>query len=157
MCFTRYVAARPHAHTPCLRDQFCRVQIQILLHLLLLSLPGERAAAPAPAEAESLPLPPSLSPKKPKKRKRKERERGRAEEPPPPPLEELLESYMDKMAMWQLMQSVDSSLDRGQARKSGKGKEKAQDDRDWMQAFCEDVVEPLYVSASSSAGPRGVD
>ncbi|RDX44496.1 hypothetical protein OH76DRAFT_1095240 [Lentinus brumalis] len=120
------------------------VQIQILLHLLLLSLPGERAAAPAPAEAESLPLPPSLSPKKPKKRKRKERERGRAEEPPPPPLEELLESYMDKMAMWQLMQSVDSSLDRGQARKSGKGKEKAQDDRDWMQAFCEDVVEPLF-------------
>ena len=27
----------------------------------------------------------------------------------------------------------------------GKEKEKEQDVRDWMQAFCEDVVEPLYV------------
>ncbi|KAI0700226.1 DNA replication regulator SLD3-domain-containing protein [Cerioporus squamosus] len=120
------------------------VQIQILLHLLLLSLPGERAAAPALAEADSLPLPPSLSPSKPKRRKRKERERERAEEPPLPPLEERLESYMDKMAMWQLMQSVDSSLDRGQATNGSKGKEKATDGRDWMQAFCEDVVEPLF-------------
>ena len=90
-----------------------------------------------------------LSPSKQKPKKRKRREREAQPEQLPPPLEERLESYMDKMATWQLMQTVDSSLDRTQGTRpsngKGKEKEKEQDGRDWMQAFCEDVVEPLYV------------
>lgn len=132
-----------------------RVQIQIILHFLLVSLPGDRVAPTSEdarqAIAESLPLPPPLSPSKSKKRKRKQK----AAEPPPQPLEERLESYMDKLAMWQLMHSVDSTLSRGDAPKTAgaKGKEKERkqndDDRDWMQAFCEDVVEPLFVPSTS--------
>ncbi|KAI1793673.1 DNA replication regulator SLD3-domain-containing protein [Ganoderma leucocontextum] len=126
------------------------VQIQVLLYFLLVSLPKDRAGPSIEdartAIADSLPLPPSLSPSKPKKRKHKDRGRGRAQDPPPQPLEERLESYMDKLAMWQLMQAVDSSLGRGETSRSavGKEKDKQKDDRDWMQAFCEDVVEPLF-------------
>ncbi|KAI0354521.1 hypothetical protein OH77DRAFT_1481911 [Trametes cingulata] len=144
------------------------VQIQILLHFLLLTLPGSAAAPPADARADAasrLPLPAALSPSKSKKRKRRGREkekeqgrdRGRAPSPQPLPLEERLESYMDKLAMWQLMRSVDSSLGLRQghghagsaavasaANGLDKGKGKLKDDRDWMQAFCEDVVEPLF-------------
>ncbi|KAI0367080.1 hypothetical protein BV20DRAFT_1001082 [Pilatotrama ljubarskyi] len=141
------------------------VQIQILLHFLLLTLPGNGAAPLAEAQADAaslLPLPAPLSPSKSKKRKRrgreKEKEKERAPSPQPPsqPLEERLESYMDKLAMWQLMRSVDSSLGLGPGYGRGdsagnsagngldKGKGKVKDDRDWMQAFCEDVVEPLF-------------
>ncbi|KAM5545732.1 hypothetical protein V8D89_000770 [Ganoderma adspersum] len=126
------------------------VQIQMLLYFLLVSLPRDRAAASSEdagtAIADSLPLPPSLSPSKSKKRKHKDRGRSRTQDPPPQPLEERLESYMDKLAMWQLMQAVDSSLGRGETSISaiGKGKQKQKDDRDWMQVFCEDVVEPLF-------------
>lgn len=154
VCRLPAVPVRAHcSHARLPWHQSSRVQIQIILHFLLLSLPGERAAAPAPAEAEAeaqpLSLPPSLSPSKPKPKKRKRREREAQPEQLPPPLEERLESYMDKMATWQLMQTVDSSLDRTQGTRpsngKGKDKEKEQDGRDWMQAFCEDVVEPLYV------------
>ncbi|TBU43733.1 hypothetical protein BD309DRAFT_85764 [Dichomitus squalens] len=123
----------------------------MLLHFLLISLPGDHAApytkSAQAAIAEPLPLPPSLSPTKPKKRKHKDRGTGRALDPPPQSLEERLESYMDKLAMWQLMQSVDSSLNRGRhmsGSAADKGKGKQTDDRDWMQIFCEDVVEPLF-------------
>ena len=55
---------------------------------------------------------------------------------------------MDKLAMWQLMQSVDSTLGLGhedptKSAANGLGQDKQKDDRDWMQTFCEDVVEPL--------------
>ncbi|KAI0668159.1 DNA replication regulator SLD3-domain-containing protein [Trametes maxima] len=135
------------------------VQIQILLHFLLLTLPGNGAspfagAQPDPADAFPLP-PPPLSPSKSKKRKRKERVMGHGVPPPaaPPgvgaaptqPLEERLESYMDKLAMWQLMRSVDSTLGhRAPAVSESAAHGKQKDGRDWMQAFYEDVVEPLF-------------
>ncbi|KAH9895650.1 DNA replication regulator SLD3-domain-containing protein [Cubamyces lactineus] len=128
------------------------VQIQILLHFLLLSLP--RTGAIPSADKLSDPsayfqLLPQLSPSKSKKRKRRDREKDQAPPPPPQPLEERLESYMDKLAMWQLMQSVDSTLGLGHADSAksaanGLDQGKQKDDRDWMQAFCEDVVEPLF-------------
>ncbi|KAI0773085.1 DNA replication regulator SLD3-domain-containing protein, partial [Trametes elegans] len=124
------------------------IQIQILLHFLLLTLPGNGAAPSADTQSESaksLPLPPSLSPSKSKKRKRRAREKAEAPPPPPQPLEERLETYMDKLAMWQLMRSVDSTLGLGHAdptKSAANGQKK--DDRDWMQAFCEDIVEPLF-------------
>jgi len=46
---------------------------------------------------------------------------------------------MDKLAMWQLLRSID---DHGLSTSSN-GKSK--DDRDWMQAFCEDVVRETFV------------
>ncbi|OSC99627.1 hypothetical protein PYCCODRAFT_1394935 [Trametes coccinea BRFM310] len=128
------------------------VQIQILLHFLLLSLKGNdpTSLANEPSDlAASLPLPPSLSPSKSKKRKRRDRGRDHAPPAPAQPLEERLESYMDKLAMWQLMQTVDSSLGLGDmesANSAGNGPEKGKqkDGRDWMQVFCEDIVEPLF-------------
>lgn len=123
-----------------------RVQVQVLLLFLLLSLPG----APAPTEAvRSAPeLPPSLSPSKSKKRKR----RGSSPVPPPVSMQDRLESFMDKMSMWQLMSSIDEEEDkRAQGgRSDAKGKQKAVDERDWMQIFCEDVVEPKYDFTISS-------
>ena len=151
MCFVGRSAGtlKRFVFAPC---AFVRVQIQMLLHFLLLSLPG-KGTAPShedarAAIADALPLPPSLSPTKSKKRKHKDRGIGRAPDLPPQPLEERLESYMDKLAMWQLMQSVDSSLHRrgGEMSTSAVGKEKLKDERDWMQVFCEDTVEPLFVS-----------
>ncbi|KAI0643415.1 DNA replication regulator SLD3-domain-containing protein [Trametes meyenii] len=134
------------------------VQIQILLHYLLLTLPGNDAPSLAgvqPDPADALPLPPPLSPSKSKKRKRKERGTGQGVPPraappgpktaPAQPLEECLESYMDKLAMWQLMRSVDSTLGHpapAAPESAAHGKQK--DGRDWMQAFFEDVVEPLF-------------
>ena len=54
-------------------------------------------------------------------------------------LEDKLESLMDKLAMWQLLRSID---DHGiSASSNGKSK----DDRDWMQIFCEDVVHETFV------------
>lgn len=46
---------------------------------------------------------------------------------------------MDKLAMWQLLRSID---DHG-INTSSNGKSK--DDRDWMQIFCEDVVQETSV------------
>ena len=54
-------------------------------------------------------------------------------------LEDKLESLMDKLAMWQLLRSID---DHG-INSSSNGKPK--DDRDWMQIFCEDVVRETFV------------
>ena len=170
---------RPVAHTLSrIRCAPIRAQIQILLHLLLISVPGppsgDRAPAPAasstadPAAPAPLllhhPLPPSLSPKKAnagsRKRKRKDRARPPAREPPLPPLAERLESYMDKLATWQLMQGVDGALGRragaepprnGLAQRKGGATDK--DERDWMQAFCEDVVESACAPPSPVSAP----
>ncbi|KAI0824394.1 DNA replication regulator SLD3-domain-containing protein [Trametes gibbosa] len=126
------------------------VQIQILLHFLLLTLPGHGAPPSAEALRDltlSLPLPPPLSPSKSKKRKDRERGKSKAPQASPQPLEERLESYMDKLAMWQLMWSVDSKFRPAHAqpaKPATAGLDGGQDDRDWMQAFCEDLVEPLF-------------
>ncbi|KAJ7065392.1 hypothetical protein C8F01DRAFT_1228746, partial [Mycena amicta] len=98
------------------------VQVQILLHLLKLSLPGP---APPPDSSES-----------PRKKRRKIGER----EPPPLSLEDRLEAFMDKLSMWQLMSTLDTGLrQRHDA-----------DDRDWMQTFCVDIVEPRFGTTLSS-------
>ncbi|PCH39298.1 hypothetical protein WOLCODRAFT_40983, partial [Wolfiporia cocos MD-104 SS10] len=101
----------------------CEVQIQILLHLLLLLLSG--MAHDPQLEKDKLPL--HLSPSK--KRKRKQ-----AEAPRTLLLEKVLELFMDKLSMWQLV----ASLDAEQVRPRTKNK---CDRYDWMQAFCEDIVE----------------
>ncbi|KAJ7237273.1 hypothetical protein B0H12DRAFT_108853 [Mycena haematopus] len=84
------------------------VQVQILLYLLKLSLPG-------PPEVPS-----------PSKKRRK------IGEPPASSTEDRLEAFMDKLSMWQLVNTLD------------KGLLHRKDDRDWMQVFCEDVVEPRF-------------
>ncbi|KAF7317687.1 hypothetical protein MKEN_00856400 [Mycena kentingensis (nom. inval.)] len=92
------------------------VQVQILLHLLKLSLPG--------------PSPPPYTSQSPRKKRRKLGER----EPPPASLEDRLEAFMDKLSMWQLMSTLDTGL-----------KQRHDDaDRDWMQVFCAEVVEPRF-------------
>jgi hypothetical protein len=98
------------------------VQIQILLHLFRLCHP---TPYPVPRSANGT----SASPKKRKQRK----------QPPTLSLEDKLESLMDKLAMWQLLSSID---DHG-INTSNSGKSK--DDRDWMQIFCEDVVRETFV------------
>ena len=44
---------------------------------------------------------------------------------------------MDKLSMWQLVHGLES---KGQTSTDGK-----KGDRDWMQIFCEDLVEPQCV------------
>ncbi|PCH38924.1 hypothetical protein WOLCODRAFT_140999 [Wolfiporia cocos MD-104 SS10] len=105
------------------------VQIQILLHLLVLSLSG--AVRDAQPEKDELPL--HLSPSK--KRKRKQAEAAAAHRTLS--LEEVLESFMDKLSMWQLVASLDA--DDTHPRRNN-----TRDERDWMQAFCEDVVEVQF-------------
>ncbi len=92
-----------------------RVQIQILLYLLKLSLHG-----PSPPVTES--------PSKKKKRRRSTWKNPVEEES----WEDRLEAFMDKLSMWQLVNKLDDV-----ASDASKGR------RDWMQIFCEDVVEPL--------------
>ncbi|KZT70647.1 hypothetical protein DAEQUDRAFT_756255 [Daedalea quercina L-15889] len=112
------------------------VQIQTILHFLLLSLPGPPAS---PATNLELELPVYLSSSKKRKRKQKEAT------PPPsaPELEECVELFMDKLSMWQLMSALDAQdAERQWERSAGaKGKGKGEDERDWMQIFCEDVIE----------------
>ena len=97
-----------------------RVQIQIILYLLKLSLPGPAPPPPAPLES-------------PKKRKRSVRPQPAV---PVLTLEDHLEVFMDKLSMWQLVATLDLS---GKLRDT-------KDERDWMQIFCEDIIEPQYVS-----------
>jgi hypothetical protein len=103
-----------------------------LLYLFKFSLPG---AQPPPADSNNIG---STS-------KSKKRKRSAISSPPKPILtaEDHLESFMDKLTMWQLVKRVDgasNSTHTGQT-KADKNK-KNQDDRDWMQIFAEDVVEP---------------
>lgn len=91
-----------------------------------------------PAEEPRPELPAHLSPSK-------KRRRPRKEATPPLPtlaLEEYLELFMDKLSMWQLMATLD---EQDAERKRAKGKQKAVDERDWMQMFCEHIVEPRSV------------
>ncbi|EMD38579.1 hypothetical protein CERSUDRAFT_73049 [Gelatoporia subvermispora B] len=105
------------------------VLIQILLHFLLLSLPG----VPTPNQTDSPPA-------SPRKRKRHQRDDVL---PSTAVLEEQLEFLMDKLSMWQLMSSLDEPGRPGAPLPNSKGKQKAVDERDWMQVFCEDLVERL--------------
>ncbi|GBE85994.1 hypothetical protein SCP_0805180 [Sparassis crispa] len=111
------------------------VQIQILLHLLLLSQSGPSQPGEVEPVRAEIPVQLMLSPSK---RKRKQRDPSLR----PLPLEEGLEFFMDKLSMWQLM----ASLEEEDAKRHvyGKGKQRAVDDRDWIQVFCEDIVEPLF-------------
>jgi hypothetical protein len=55
-------------------------------------------------------------------------------------LEDRLEFFMDKLCLWQLLGSITPSESSHVASHSA-----AKDQRDWMQVFCEDVIEPLCV------------
>ncbi|KAI5832269.1 hypothetical protein K523DRAFT_414285 [Schizophyllum commune Tattone D] len=87
----------------------------------------------------------------PRKRRRK------SPEPAPLAPEVYLEAFMDKLSMWQLVRGLDddrrsegASMPAGLRAKPNKGgatrngKTRQDDERDWMQVFCEDVVEPLF-------------
>ena len=56
---------------------------------------------------------------------------------------------MDKLCMWQLtsaLDNIDTGSNPGGNATQGAGtqaKQKTADERDWMQKFCEDVIEPL--------------
>ena len=129
--------------------------IQIILYLLALSLPGPFPLPPVDNETigtDPSPLSPSkhsprshTSPKKSKKSKREEsptRLRAKHKED----TLVMLESYMDKLAVWQLTEGVEGwlgGIGSGRVSSSLKGKGKAKDDRDWTQVFCEDVVEKM--------------
>jgi DNA replication regulator SLD3 len=97
-----------------------RVQIQILLHFFLLQYPRP-------------PTDENTAKKKRKKSNQKERLSTYI------PLEDRLESMMDKLAVWQLLSSIDKEQDR---KNQTKGKGRVDDDRDWMQRFCQDIVQP---------------
>lgn len=94
------------------------VQIQIILYLLKLSLPGPAPPPPPPLES-------------PKKRKRSARPQPAV---PVLTLEDHLEVFMDKLSMWQLVATLDLS---------GKLCD-TKEECDWMQIFCEDIIEPQY-------------
>lgn len=94
-------------------NESLRFQIQILLYFLKLSLPG-------PADL------PEPSPKK-RKRARKE--------VPAESLEDCLEGFMDKISMWQLIDSLERDV-----KPVNTGSNDAQ--RDWMQSFFEEIVNP---------------
>jgi len=100
------------------------VQIQILLLMYKLSLPG--------------PAPPPPPPPGKKKRRRIEME-------PDPTAEDYLESFMDKLSTWQLIDTVDRPRSHLNAEKQTGNAKSDKDDRDWIQAFAEDVVEQEYV------------
>ncbi|TDL26947.1 hypothetical protein BD410DRAFT_836042 [Rickenella mellea] len=95
--------------------------IQLLLYMLKLSLPGP----PPPAQ---------------KSRRSKKRKRAPQNDEQSDTTTEILEQYMDKLSMWQLTASLDILRDGTQAGKP-------QDDRDWTQKYCEEVVEPLFKTA----------
>lgn len=57
--------------------------------------------------------------------------------------EERLESFMDKLSTWQLLGDLDTSTTGRSNQSASTGP--SRDTRDWMQAFCEDLVEPACV------------
>jgi hypothetical protein len=113
--FPRFFSCRVH------ELRMCRVQVQILLYMLKLSLPGPPPSNPARKHDS-----PASSPKK---------RRNAKLQVATPSVEDRLESFMDKLSMWQLIGGLEER------------KEEAAP-RDWMQTFCETVVEPEYVLIS---------
>ena len=108
--------------------------IQILLHFLLLSLidPPRNVAE----EMEPLLL---RSPRKSKKNDHMDHS-GQSFDV----IEAHLESFMDKLSMWQLTSAFDRTVAGHEQtpKLHTKGKGRQFDERDWMQVFCEAVVEP---------------
>ncbi|KAG2135199.1 uncharacterized protein EDB93DRAFT_1242585 [Suillus bovinus] len=110
------------------------VQIQILLYFLKLSLPGPCTPLP-PVEVPPTNNIPFISPAKPSRSRKKKKEKAKLIVPSSI---ERLESFMDKLSMWQLVSLMDTSRNEITTRNKN--------ERDWMQKFCEDVVEPLFKS-----------
>ncbi|KAK7679006.1 hypothetical protein QCA50_017950 [Cerrena zonata] len=118
------------------------VLIQIILHFLVLTRPeppmDQRDPSPDP-------LPPSQSP-----RKRKRKAPPSDTLLPNSEIEDQLEAFMDKLCMWQLTSALDNITTGKTPGTNGKpgtttqGNQKTSDERDWMQKFCEDVIEPIF-------------
>ncbi|KAL5513831.1 hypothetical protein ACEPAH_4232 [Sanghuangporus vaninii] len=96
------------------------VMIQILLLMLKLSIPSTQL---------------SLTGRKGKKKKSKKQD-------PPETIEDRLESYMDKLAVWQLTGTLESIQSTSQS--VSLNNPKAKEDRHWTQIFYEDTVAPLF-------------
>lgn len=74
------------------------------------------------------------------------RKRKRAAVDPLPSLDERLEFFMDKLSMWQLTASLvplSGSQPSSSQPSSSQHPDPNENERDWTQTFCEDVVEPL--------------
>ncbi|KAJ4485661.1 hypothetical protein J3R30DRAFT_3441047 [Lentinula aciculospora] len=97
------------------------VKIQILLHLLILSLPGPALPPPELPEISSV----------------KRRKRPRKKAAPITTPADRLEAFMDKLSMWQLMGDLDSN-------ESIRAIAKTINELDWIQLFCQNIVEPLF-------------
>ncbi|KDQ60238.1 hypothetical protein JAAARDRAFT_191643 [Jaapia argillacea MUCL 33604] len=140
-------------------------QIQILIHLLLLTLPPppppppptkkRKCKQPPISTSPSHPFSLSDSPSKPKSKTHipSKDDHGRESDPTHIShaiLSDKLETFMDRLSTWQLLSKLDFDSDgraRDSAKTQGKGKEKQKvkgEERDWMQVFCEDIVEPLF-------------
>ncbi|KAI0684295.1 hypothetical protein BC835DRAFT_1293230, partial [Cytidiella melzeri] len=119
------------------------ITIQLPLYLLLLTLPDIPRDEPESRSTEV--MVPSPSPCK----------RVRASFPTKGSLsasilEQHPELLMDRLAMWQLMSSVDINAGGDvtvrhthRLQTAYKGRHRTVDDRDWMQILCEDIVETL--------------
>ena len=112
--YVNYLLRSSVGHSP-----LHRAMIQILITMLKISLPGPNPSA----RGRSL-----------RKTKRKEL--------PEKNDEERLESFMDRLAVWQLTSSLDTGLSSSQGEGSSQGKAKS--DRHWTQVFCEDVVDNMW-------------
>lgn len=104
------------------------VQIQTLLYMLKLSLPGPQPTCTTPAPPDP---PLDSSPRKRTKAHADVRAMQAPVRAPSTPIYRL-EAFMDKLSTWQLVGELEDVPD------------KRKEDRDWMQRFCEDVVEPLF-------------
>ncbi|KAG2118131.1 uncharacterized protein F5147DRAFT_768267 [Suillus discolor] len=111
-----------------------REEIQILLYFLKLSLPGPCTPLP-PVEVPPTDNISFISPIKPSRSRKKKKEKPNLIIPSSI---ERLESFMDKLSMWQLVSLMNTSCTEIATRNKN--------ERDWMQKFCEDVVEPLFKS-----------
>ena len=116
--------------------------MQILLHFLKLSLPGPTPPDATDASSSSVTRLRQHSYLPGKQRQQK---------PAKAPLStrDALEVYMDKMSTWQLMQG----LERDRSLNTKASTSKADDERDWIQIFTEDVVEKqcVYYCLESSS------